>query len=81
MPNISNSDEKTKTLLAQLGTLTLEKDKAEVYNEFFEHFESECPIAPVCFLKESIITSAKIKSGVSPSVTGVVTRPENWSIK
>ena len=81
-PNMFNySDEKTKTLLAQLGTLTLEKDKAEVYNEFFEHFESECPIAPVCFLKESIITSAKIKSGVSPSVIGVVTRPENWSIK
>ncbi len=75
------SDEKTETLLTQLGTLTLEKDKIEVYNEFFEHFESECPMAPICFLKESIITSAKIKSGVSPSISGVVTRTENWSIK
>ena len=61
--------------------IRFEKDKAEVYNEFFEHFESECPIAPICFLKESIITSAKIKSGVSPSVAGVVTRTENWSVK
>lgn len=80
--NIFNySDEKMQTLLSQLGTVNDNEDKAEVYGEFFEHFRKECPIVPICFLKESVITSAKIKSGVSPLVSGMLVGTENWSVK
>ena len=74
-------DEETDIFLAQLGTLTNETDRKEIYANFFEHIKEECPIAVVCFLKDSIISSAKIKSGIEPSVSGTVLRTENWSVK
>ncbi len=75
----SNTD--TDIIFSQLGTLTEDKDKLKVYEQLFEHLAEDCPVAPICFLKDSLITSAKLKSGVSPSVLGVVTRTENWSVK
>ena len=75
------SDENTEILLSQLGTLTTENDKKNVYGQLFELLKEKCPIAPVCFLKDSLITSAKLKSGIYPSVAGAVARTENWSVK
>lgn len=75
------SDEKTDILLAQIGTFMSDSDKKSVYKQLFERISEECPIAPICFLEDSIITSAKLKSGVCPSVSGTVVRTENWSVK
>ncbi|MBQ3124718.1 MAG: hypothetical protein IJC09_04785 [Clostridia bacterium] len=75
------SDEEAEILLSQLGTLTTDEDKESVYGQLFELLKEKCPIAPVCFLKDSLITSAKLKSGVSPSVTGAVVMTGNWSVK
>lgn len=79
--NLHYSDNTTDILLTQLGTLTAENDKKEIYAQLFERVKEDCPIAPICFLKDSIITSAKIKSGVCPSVSGAVSRTEKWSTK
>ena len=78
---LNYSDDTTDILLTQLGTLTAENDKKDVYAQLFERVKEDCPIAPICFLKDSIITSAKIKSGVCPSVSGAISRTENWSTK
>ena len=74
------SDSETDILLSQIGTLTKEEDKDAVYRKLLEKISSDCPIAPVCFLKESLVTSAKLKSGVTPSMSGVISRTERWSV-
>ena len=80
--NIFNySDTETDILLSQIGTLTNEEDKAAIYDKLFERVKEQCPIAPICFLKESLITSAKIKSGVVTSISGSVRNVAEWSVK
>ena len=74
------SDDEMDILLSQIGTLTNEEDKNAVYGKLFEKISSDCPIAPICFLKESLVTSAKLKSGVTPSMSGVISRTERWSV-
>ncbi len=77
--NYSNAE--TDILLSQIGTLTNEEDKSAVYDKLFENISEQAPIAPICFIKESLITSAKLKSGVAPSVSGTVRNAAEWSIK
>ncbi len=80
--NVLNySDSETDILLSQIGTLTAGEDKAAVYEKLFERIKTQSPIAPVCFLKDSLITSAKLKSGITPSMSGAVRATENWSLK
>ena len=78
--DMNYSDSETDILLSQIGTLTKEEDKDAVYRKLLEKISSDCPIAPVCFLKESLVTSAKLKSGVAPSMSGVISRTERWSV-
>lgn len=75
------SDAETDILMSQIGTLIAENDKKSVYTLLFERIREECPIAPICFLKESMITSAKIKTAENPSVSGTVICTEKWSVQ
>ncbi|MGN0181926.1 MAG: ABC transporter substrate-binding protein [Candidatus Ornithomonoglobus sp.] len=68
------------TLLWQLGTVQLESDVQSVSNRLYELIHTEVPFAPICFLKKSLVTGAKIKSGFNPSIQGFVRETENWSV-
>ncbi len=69
------------TLLWQLGTVQLEADVQSVSNRLYELIHTEAPFSPICFLKKSLVTGAKIKSGFNPSIQGFVRETENWSVK
>lgn len=69
------------TLLWQLGTVQLEADVQSVSNRLYELIHTEVPFTPICFLKESLVTGAKIKSGFDPSIQGFVRETEKWSVK
>ena len=77
--NYSNSD--VDVLLAQLGTVQLEADIKTVAHTLYTKLYEEMPFAPLCFTKESIVTGAKIKSGVNPSVENYVRESALWSVK
>ncbi len=80
--NIFNySDTETDVLLSQIGMLTNVEDKRAVYEKFYEHIREQSPIAPICFTKKSLITSAKLKTGVAPSVAGMIRNISEWSVK
>lgn len=68
-------------LLAQYGTVTDESDIKAVSIALYETVRDESPFAPICFSKKSIVTSAKIKQGVSPSVCGYIRASETWRVK
>lgn len=74
------SDEKTDIILSQLGTLSTENDIKNVWKSLSERIYETCPVAPICFIKESLLTSAKLKNGVEPSVESMVRQSENWSV-
>lgn len=69
------------TLLAQLGTVQFENDVKSVSKKLYETIYSEAPFAPICFLKKSVVTGAKLKYGVNPSIEGLVRESENWGVK
>ena len=75
------SDEETDILLMQTATVSNPEERKAIYDKLFSRIKEISPIAPVCFLKESLITSAKLKSGVIPYMTLTVARTENWSIQ
>ena len=75
------SDTETDILISQIGTLTNVEDEKGVYQKLADRLKEESPIAPICFLKDSLITSSKLKSGVHPSMSGAVTKTEEWSVK
>lgn len=77
--NYYNAD--CDALLSQLGTLTEIDDIKKGWADLGELVLEDSPIAPICFIKESIITSARIKSGVYPSPISSVQRTENWSLQ
>lgn len=73
--------EEMDTLIWQLGTVQLEADVQTVSNKLYELIHTEVPLAPICFLKKSLVTSAKIKGGYNPSIQGFVRETENWTVK
>lgn len=75
------ADEEMDTLLWQMGTVQGEEDIVSVSNRLFEYIRTEVPFAPICFIKKSLVTSAKLKSGYSPSAAGYIRNTENWSVK
>ena len=75
------ADNETDILLSQLGTLTSKTDKQDISLKLYERIKSECPFAPICFLKDSVVTSAKLKGGVSPSIENFIRQTEEWSVK
>ena len=75
------ADSETDTLLWQLGTVQLESDVQSVSNRLYERIHTETPFAPICFLKKSLVTGAKIKSGFNPSIQGFVRETEKWTVK
>ncbi len=77
--NYKNQD--CDALLSQIGTLTEDIDIKTAWENLADLVVDESPFAPICFIKESIITSARIKSGVYPSPLNSVQRTENWSLQ
>jgi peptide/nickel transport system substrate-binding protein len=77
--NYANAD--VDVLLSQMGTVQLESDVKAVADVLYETLREESPFAPICFKKESIVTSAKIKSGVNPSIESFVRESANWMVK
>lgn len=75
------SDEETDILLSQLGTLTSENDIKEIWLKLCERIDEKSPISPICFLKKSLVTGAKIKNVTEPSVENTVRKTEKWSVK
>ena len=75
------SDEETDILLMQTATVSNPEESKAIYDKLLSRIKEIAPIAPVCFLKESLITSAKLKSGVIPYMPLTVARTENWSIQ
>ncbi len=70
-----------EALLSQIGTLTETEDIKNAWWSLCDLIIEDTPFAPICFIKESIITSARIKSGVYPSPVSSVQRTENWSLQ
>ncbi len=68
-------------LLSQIGTLTVPEDIKKSWADLCDLIVEDSPIAPICFIKESIILSSRIKSGVYPSPVNSVQRTENWSLQ
>lgn len=68
-------------LLTQLGTLTEADDIKTAWQNISDIVITDYPIAPICFINESLITSARLKSGVVPSPVSAVQRTENWSLQ
>lgn len=80
--NIFNySDEETDILLSQLGTQLSENDAKDIWLKLCERIDEKSPISPICFLKKSLITGAKIKTVAEPSVESSVRKTEKWSVK
>ncbi len=68
-------------LIAQLATVQFESDIRAVSQSLYETVYTESPFSPICFLKKSVVTGAKIKYGVNPSIEGIVRESENWGVK
>lgn len=68
-------------LIAQLATVQTEGDITAVSEVLYTKLHEESPFAPICFIKKSLITSAKIKSGAIPSIEGFARSTEDWSVK
>ncbi len=80
--NVFNySNEECEAVISQLGTLTETDDIKAVWGNLCDILTEDVPIAPICFIKESLITGSRLKSGVEPSVTGTVRKTENWSLQ
>lgn len=75
------SDEETDILIAQLGTVKDEDSVKQVSIQLYQRLFDKMPFAPVCFMKKSIVSSAKLKYGVAPSVSGFVRATEKWGVK
>lgn len=75
------SSSETDTLITQLGLISAENDIKGVWENLCLKLDEDCPFAPVCFLKDSLVTSSKIKSGVEPSFENSVRLTKEWSLK
>lgn len=67
-------------LLAQMGTVKDDEEKKAVAIKLFEKVREESPFAPICFRKESLITSSKVKKSEKPDVTTFIKNTENWGV-
>lgn len=73
-------DAETDALLAQMGTVTDEENLKAVAVSLYEKIREKTPFAPICFKKSSVVTGAKLKSDIYPSVGGYVRATEKWSV-
>ena len=78
--SLGYSSPEVDALIAQLSILTKEADIKNAERALCERLHTDMPFAPVCFLKKSLVTSAKLKDGVDPSVGGFVRNTSQWGI-
>lgn len=74
------SDRELDVMMSQLGTLSSQEDIKGVWSNISARIAETAPIAPICFTTKSLITGAKLKNGIDPSVENTVRRTENWSV-
>lgn len=74
------SSPEVDALVAQLGIVTLEADIRNVTQALYERLHEDAPFAPICFMKKSMVTSAKLRNGVNPSVGGYVRDTVHWGV-
>lgn len=67
-------------LIAQAGMTQDEETLKDVYRQMGELIRKDAPFAPLYYAKESVLISGKIKSGVTPSVSGVYRVSNIWSV-
>ncbi|MBR0365533.1 MAG: hypothetical protein IJH94_01870 [Clostridia bacterium] len=67
--------------LAQLSVVTLNDDVKLVTRELHEILFNDAPYAPICFLKKSLVTSARLTYGIDPSISGYVRATRLWCNK
>lgn len=75
------SSPETDALIARLSVQTLNDDVRATTRELHEILFNDAPYAPICFIKKSLVTSARIAYGVDPSISGYVRATQNWSCK
>ncbi|MCH5212308.1 MAG: hypothetical protein J1G06_04780 [Oscillospiraceae bacterium] len=75
------SDETVDTILSQLSALQYDEEVQAVCRELYNKIAEDVPFAPICFMKKSIVTIAKIKDGVQPSMEALVRDTHNWRVK
>lgn len=75
------SDQTVDSLLAQLSALQNAGDVKSVCTELYNKLADDVPFAPICFMKKSLVTIAKIKDGVNPSMEALVRETRNWRVK
>lgn len=68
-------------LLAQMGTVTNDEEKKAVAIKLFEKVREESPFAPICFRKESLITSSKVKQLEKPDAVSFIKNTESWGVR
>lgn len=78
--SLGYSSQDVDALMAQLSILTKEADIKNAERALCEKLHTDMPFAPICFIKKSLVTSAKLKSGVDPSVGGFVRNTSHWGI-
>lgn len=80
--NIFNySNESCNAILTQIGTLTTTENIKAVWSNLADIIVEDAPVASICFIKDSFITGARIKTGIEPSITATVRKTENWSLQ
>ena len=67
--------------LAQLSVVMLNDDVKLVTRELHEKLFDDAPYAPICFLKKSLVTSARLTYGIDPSISGYVRASRLWCNK
>ena len=78
--SLGYSSPEVDALLAQLSILTRDADIKNAERALCERLHTDMPFAPICFLKKSLVTSAKLKNGIDPSVGGYVRNTSHWGI-
>lgn len=75
-----HNDEVT-TLIAQIGLTQDKTEKSLLFTKLAEKIKEDAPFIPLYYSKESVLTSAKIKSGVLPTVSNYYNNANIWSVK
>lgn len=75
------SSPETDALLARLSVQVLNDEVRATTRELHERLFNDAPYAPICFIKKSLVTSARLAYGVDPSISGYVRATKDWSCK
>ncbi len=79
--SFSYDSSEAELLISQMGMTTDENAIREIAQQLGKKLAEDMPFVPICYKKESVLCSNKLKSGVSPSVSGCYRVSNMWSVK